>query len=188
MVSIRADEHGSTQPPRCYTVGVPRGCCSHRETFQSLSGTGSFCLRVSPGFACSRFAPSAPVSVVATSVVHLQTTDPQGALRKVVTTVRISSLLPVVLPCYAGRGYIHFMGEGKESQEEEYPDFKILFLRYSPSLFGSSGSSSGRGSISTGFAAAGSGETGAGLGSGMGGSSTRTTGAAGAGILFNLAK
>lgn len=59
--------------------------------------TGSFCLRVSSGFACSRFAPSA-------LALQFQAT-------KVAVTYRVSSLYSVKL-------LFHFMSEGGESQGE----------------------------------------------------------------------
>ena len=64
------------------------------ETFQSLVGAGSFCLRVSSGFACPRFAPSA------------------------------SRMDTESLPCYPLYCHTHCMSEGDESQEDEYPGFK----------------------------------------------------------------
>ena len=82
------------------------------------------------------------------------------------------------------------MGEGKESQEEENPDFTALLgTIYSWSRFGSSVVSSvwGKGGSSTGLTI-GSGGMGAGLGSGMGEGSTGTTGVTDVGIPFNLAK
>ncbi len=41
------------------TSGMLHRRCLVNRDFPELCGTGSFCLRVSSGFACSRFAPSA---------------------------------------------------------------------------------------------------------------------------------